>query len=566
LSDDGEVLVRGPVVFDRYWNNEAETQQAFTSDGWFKTGDLGSLDSDGYLFISGRKKDVIALSGGKKVMPVMIEKMLRQNVLVADAVVVGEGRPYLVALISVQDPTTPERTVADLIASVNMRLATIEQVRQFRLIPNLSSTSSTLTATMKVKRAQVHELYKSLIDAMYPVDFSHESTSKQEGLAVVHSVRNVMRNFALLADDGRDDMTPFFELGLSSFAVAEAARRLSQKFEIDLEPIVVLQHATVRNLAKHIDFLTSGRSAASITSRVDVAAFSEREKLTVTAPACRVANAWNTEQLWELFLSEQDPISVVPPERWLWQSLPDTPRGPVSKWGGFFAGLALFDSSFFRISPREALRMDPQHRMALECAWETLESSRMLKIKDSSDQQIGVFVGVSTGDYAARSLKEIAFDGGTSSLASLAAGRVSYFFGLNGSALSVDTACSSSLVALCLGSLSVLEGQDGASLCLGVQALCAPYLYVSCSGAGMLSPDGRCKTFDASANGFVRSEGCVSVLVRSTTHGDAEVHGGAKLRGFSINQDGRSVGLTAPNGQSQTRLIQKGTERCKRFC
>jgi acyl transferase domain-containing protein len=145
--------------------------------------------------------------------------------------------------------------------------------------------------------------------------------------------------------------------------------------------------------------------------------------------------------------------------------------------------------------------------------------------------------------------------GSTGVASSTAAGRVSYVLGITGTAISIDTACSSSLVALVYGAKSVERGEEGMALCFGVQALCNYGTFLSFGKAGMLSPDGRCKTFDKSANGYVRGEGCGAVLVKQRERG--EEAGLARVAGHAVNQDGRSNGLTAPNGPSQVKLIRE---------
>jgi acyl transferase domain-containing protein len=227
--------------------------------------------------------------------------------------------------------------------------------------------------------------------------------------------------------------------------------------------------------------------------------------------------------------------------------------GEASRWGGFFSGVELFDAAFFSISPREAKAMDPQHRMLLECAWQVVESACVdpMALKDG---KTGVYVGMSSGDYSRRLAEDGPAEFGSTGVASsTAAGRISYVLGVTGAALSIDTACSSSLVSLIYGAKSVERGEEEVALCFGVQALCDGGLFLSFGKAGMLSPDGRCKTFDARANGYVRAEGC-GALVCSASKWISNAELGS-LVGHAINQDGRSNGLTAPNGPSQVKLI-----------
>jgi acyl transferase domain-containing protein len=189
----------------------------------------------------------------------------------------------------------------------------------------------------------------------------------------------------------------------------------------------------------------------------------------------------------------------------------------VSKWGGFFDGLEQFDASFFGISPREAMAMDPRGRMLLETGWECAEDAGLapLALERDAEHTVGVYVGTWPSEYGERVQEEQLLQYvGVGTAPSAAAGRVSYFFGLTGNCVSIDTACSSSLVALVQGAQAVSSGREEIALCFGTNSLCSASGFVVNSKLGMLSPDGRCKTFDASANGYVRAEGCGAVLLR----------------------------------------------------
>jgi acyl transferase domain-containing protein len=283
--------------------------------------------------------------------------------------------------------------------------------------------------------------------------------------------------------------------------------------------------------------------------------FEHNEGVNVSGYACRFDTAWNLETLWGLLFNNHDGVSVIPKDRWNWEEV----KGNVPKWGCFFVGIALFDAAFFNISPREAQEMDPQHRMVLECAWESVESAGVDPYSlEDQDKLIGVYIGIGTSDYASLSATKVSL---TSSATSVASGRVSYVLGITGTAVSIDTACSSSLVALVFGCRSIESGEEAASLCFGVRAICTSADYVSLSRLGMLSVDGRCKTFDNSANGFVRSEGCGGLFIARCGHMTTASHG--RISGHSINQDGKSNGLTAPNGRSQVKLIKEATKTIK---
>lgn len=293
---------------------------------------------------------------------------------------------------------------------------------------------------------------------------------------------------------------------------------------------------------------------------------SECHPLAIVGIGCRMpGSADSPDAFWQLLSQGRDAVETLPSERWSvdrFYSPDHQPGKTISRWGGLVREIDRFDPGFFGISPREAAKMDPQQRLALEVAWRAIEDSATpwRKIHGS---QTGVFLGISSWDY---SLLGHSFDdrghldaySNTGTTLSIASNRISYCFDLRGPSLSVDTACSSSLMAIHLACQSLWRGESLMALAGGVNVLLAPEFYVSFSQLGVLSPDGRCKTFDARANGYVRSEGAGMILLKplDTAQRDGDrIY--AVIRGSATNQDGRSEGLTVPNGAAQESLIRE---------
>jgi acyl transferase domain-containing protein/SAM-dependent methyltransferase len=258
-----------------------------------------------------------------------------------------------------------------------------------------------------------------------------------------------------------------------------------------------------------------------------------------------------------------DAIGDIPPERWSLETLfdtdPDAPGRMSTRFGGFLKDVDKFDAAFFGISPREAASMDPQQRLLLELAWESLENAAIAP--DSlHGSRLGVYVGLGNVDYSRlifsnQHLINPYFATGVCS--SLAAGRIAYTLGAVGPAVTIDTACSSSLVALHMACQALRLGECDAALAGGVNLILTPEMNISFSKGRMMAPDGRCKTFDAAADGYVRAEGGVVLMVK--LEAEARAAGDpilAVVRGSAINQDGRSNGITAPNGPSQEAVIR----------
>ena len=279
----------------------------------------------------------------------------------------------------------------------------------------------------------------------------------------------------------------------------------------------------------------------------------------VIGMACRLPMGVDSpDRFWEALLQGEDLITEIPADRWdadeYYDPEPGVPGRTVSRWGGFIDGVADFDPEFFAINEREAVAIDPQHRLLLETSWEAVEHAGVAP-KSLSGSLTGVFVGVCHEDYAFVTSDAGALDGAygfTGTAFSMASGRVSYAMGLHGPSMTMDTGCSSSLLAVHLACRSLHEGESDLALAGGAMVMLEPRTYVSASAQGMLSPTGRCHTFDVGADGFVRSEGCAVVTLKrlpdAVRDGDRVL---AVLRGTATNQDGRTETISTPSLDAQ---------------
>ena len=279
----------------------------------------------------------------------------------------------------------------------------------------------------------------------------------------------------------------------------------------------------------------------------------------VIGMACRLPGGINSpDELWRALLRGEDLITEVPADRWdadeYYDPEPGVPGRSVSRWGGFLDDVGGFDPEFFDISEREATAMDPQHRLLLQTSWEAVEHAGMTP-KSLAGSLTGVFVGLAHGDYAFVTGEADALEdpyGFTGLPFSMGSGRVSYAMGLRGPAITVDTACSSSLLAVHMACRSLNDGESDLALAGGCMVMMEPQLFASASALGMLSPTGRCRAFDAGADGFVRSEGCAVVLLKRLP--DARSDGDpilGVLRGTATNQDGRTENISTPSAPAQ---------------
>ena len=321
--------------------------------------------------------------------------------------------------------------------------------------------------------------------------------------------------------------------------------------------------------SKRHDELSSDKQALlalrKMRGRLEELERARTEPMAIIGLGCRFpGRVSDADGYWQLLHGGIDAVGPIPSDRWDVDAYYDPDRDAPGKIyvreGAFLQDVDRFDAQFFGISPREAVNMDPQQRLMLEVAWEALENAGLAP-GGLQGTRTGVFVGISNSDYAQMQLQAgaEALDAyfGTGSSLSAAAGRLSYVLGLVGPSMAVDTACSASLVAVHLACQSLRAGECRTALAGGVSLNLVPEVFAAICRAHMLAPDGRCKTFDAAADGFVRGEGCGMIVLKRLSDAMADRDRIlALIRGTAVNQDGRSGGFTAPSELSQEQLLR----------
>ncbi|WP_459213172.1 polyketide synthase [Aquimarina rhabdastrellae] len=397
-----------------------------------------------------------------------------------------------------------------------------------------------------------------------------------------------------LEEEEIDEDSQFVDLGLDSIVGVTFIRKINEKFGITLQATIVYSYATLLALSEYIQgelgveeeevytpvvnslkkektvqvkqitrrVLTSirkGRSSLRTTSN--------REKdsiggIAIIGMSGQFPKAEDVDVFWQNIAEGRDCISEIPGDRWdidRYYQQGDAVAGKTySKWMGALEGYDLFDPMFFNISPVEAESMDPQQRLFLQSCWHTMENSGY-NPHSFSGSKCGVYVGCAYGDYQMLSREDqLSAQGFTGGSTSILAARISYFLNLQGPCISMDTACSSSLVAIANACDALVSGSIDAALAGGVYVMAGPDMHIKAAQSGMLSPDGKCHTFDQQANGFVPGEGVGAVMLKRVE--DAEKDGDnilGLIRGWGVNQDGKTNGITAPNTESQTQLEQQ---------
>src|SRR6476620_925007 len=361
--------------------------------------------------------------------------------------------------------------------------------------------------------------------------------------------------------DQIDLNAPLNELGVGSRDAVVLSGELSELLRRPVSPVDFWQNPTINALAHALVHPGSEPAVGSFTG---TAGGSLNEPIAVIGLGCRLpGDIHGPDALWDFLSAGHSAVSTVPDGRWqaFDDGSPETAAAlaDTTRWGSFLSDIAGFAAEFFGITPREADRIDPQQRLLLEVVVEALEHAG-IPAEALQRSQTGVFAGACVSEYgymASRDLSQIDAYTGTGGALSIIANRLSYFLDLRGPSLTVDTACSSSLVAVHLACQSLRTGQSELAIAAGVNLLLSPAVTRSFDAAEAMSPTGACHSFDASADGFVRGEGCgVAVLTRlsdALRDGDRVL---AVVRGSAVNQDGRSNGLMAPNPAAQMAVLR----------
>jgi acyl transferase domain-containing protein/NADPH:quinone reductase-like Zn-dependent oxidoreductase/acyl carrier protein/SAM-dependent methyltransferase len=372
-----------------------------------------------------------------------------------------------------------------------------------------------------------------------------------------------------------DPTVGFADLGMDSLMALEVKRQLEQALQQTLPATVALEYPTVDALTTYLlerlhlgapDGAPASDSTARQFSPTPCPPGQSTEPIAIISMACRFPGADTPEAFWQVLQAGMDMVREVPADRWpvadFYATQRPTPGKMYTREAAFLENVAFFDPLFFGIAPREATGIDPQQRLLLEVGWEAIERAGLAQ-STLVDSATGVFIGIGRGDYeeatgGIQSVADLDTHVITSNGSSVAAGRLAYTFGLQGPTIAVDTACSSSLVALHLACQSLRMGECDLALAGGVNLILAPFTHIALSQMGALSVDGRCKSFDAAADGFGRGEGCGVVLLKrlSTAERDGDTIL-AVVKGSAVNHDGPSSGLTVPNKRAQEKLLRQ---------
>jgi phthiocerol/phenolphthiocerol synthesis type-I polyketide synthase C len=576
-ADDevGEIWLAGGSVAKGYWGKPAETAQTFhaflTDSGrgpFLRTGDLG-FHLDGELFVSGRLKDLIVIRG-RNHYPEDIEATVQDS---HDALLRGRGAAFSITL----DSDSTEQLVVvqevdryrvgdidtdEMLAAIRTAVTEHHEIRPHAIVLTEPSTIPT-TSSGKIRRSRSRQRF--LDGDLAPIAQWHSTSSTAprhasgaadpEPRHATSDARELaawlgwqLSELLGLSQTEIDTSLPFAHYGLDSVHAVRLTATLAERVGQELSPTLPYEYPTIDALCA---YLTEGITEERQLNEADARTLSADEPIAIIGIGCRFPGADDPAAFWRLLTEGRDAVGDIPPERW-------NPDPDSVGRGGFLEHVDQFDAKFFNISPREAARIDPQQRLLLEVAWEALEDAGQ-PTERLAGSPTGVFVGVSTYDYGSIQFGRpdlIDAYSGTGGALSIAANRLSYALNLHGPSMAVDTACSSSLVAVHLACRSLRDGESTLAIAGGVNVILSPALGLNFSKATLMAADGRCKTFDARADGYVRGEGAGVVILKplsqALTDGD-QIY--AVLRGSATNHDGRTNGLTAPSRHAQEAVL-----------
>ena len=374
------------------------------------------------------------------------------------------------------------------------------------------------------------------------------------------------------------------DYGFDSISFMELVNPINETFGLEVTPDLFFEHSSLEKLANYLcqafqnqliqHYQLVLETEFPRPDNVNKEIYKEQinpkstklnnpnEPIAIIGISGILAGAQDLESFWQGLIEGKDWIVEVPPSRWDWKTYYGDPmtedNKTKSKWGGFMTAVDAFDAPFFGISPHEARLMDPQQRFFLQAVWKAVENAG-LQMSALSGTKTGVFVGVANTDYAdllKAHAPSVEAHTSTGTCPSVLANRISYLFNLRGPSLPVDTACSSSLVAVNYAVESIRSGSCDMAIAGGVNIILTPHFTLSFSKSGMLSEDGRCKTFDSRANGYARGEGVGAILLKPLKQAQADgdiIH--AVIRGTAVNHGGHANSLTAPDPNSQAQVL-----------
>lgn len=551
----GEIWLAGKSVVSGYWRRPEENRAIFQArvpgrrTRFFRTGDLGFMENE-ELFLTGRLKEVLMVYG-KKYYPLDFElttaKVLKNFNIALPQAAFSATFSVQEEIVLVQEIAahTDASKLAQIAAAIQQELR-----RQFgvdvRRIVFTPPGAIPKTASGKLQRKKCQQaILEQTLPILWPqsqAEPSEKNFSKIQDAEFLNLIAEVLG----ISSPGLNWNSPLSQLHLDSISIMQLTSRLNERYGTNMTPARLYEFSTLaefyQELLGEFPHLKSNNTFASIpTKETDIA---------IIGMSGIFPQAADAASFWTNLVSGKDCIQEIPATRWDWHH-------KTVQWAGLIDPVDQFDASFFSISPREAALIDPQQRLFLQTVWKAIEDAGYA-VSQLATQKTGLFVGVFNHDYAEMLQQQDIMDAylTTGTMNSMIANRISFLLNLRGPSETIDTACSSSLVAIHQAVQAILHGDCELAIAGGVNLLLSPTSFVSAYKAGMLSDDGRCKTFDAKANGYVRGEGMGALLLKKLSQAQADgdtIY--AVIKGTAVNHGGHVSSLTAPNPGAQAEAV-----------
>jgi acyl transferase domain-containing protein/thioesterase domain-containing protein/NAD(P)-dependent dehydrogenase (short-subunit alcohol dehydrogenase family)/acyl carrier protein len=446
------------------------------------------------------------------------------------------------------------------LAATKLRLLTTEAgIQAFnRVLQHSPTRTLVLDADDSAIRGLLQAAEKTLLK---PGASTAVAPAGVEG-SVEEELKNLAASVLSIDREKLNSRTGFSEYGFDSILLKDFAARIVQRYNVNISPSIFFRFSNILALAQHLKESGVTENNLFVLPRP---APSDEEEVAIVGISGMFPGSSDLEEFWHNLEEGRDLISETPADRWDWRQcsrdLAGTGREESARWGGFIKQVAEFDPLFFGISPREAEQMDPQHRLFLQNTWHAIENAG-IRPSSLAGSRTAVFAGVQMNEYVERFRAGAGTHVATGNARAMLSNRVSYLLDLRGPSEVIDTACSSSLVAVHRAVQSIRSGEAEFAIAGGVHLLLSPDAVLMAARMGVLSPSGRCRTFDRQADGYVKGEGVGVVFLKSARQARQDgdyIH--AIIRGTGVNHGGQAMSLTAPNAEAQANLITTVYER-----
>jgi amino acid adenylation domain-containing protein len=583
----GELYIAGDCLANGYFNDPEITKASFVEHEFneglkeilFKTGDLARFFPDGNIELIGRIDSQVKVRGFRIELQ-EIEIALRK-IGFDEAICLirkdNKGENQLVSFI--KDLKDVDKNTID---------TSLKSILPDYMHPSryLFLSSFPVTENGKVDRKFLSQEQYEIIYKNHGV-FSSQTESTKDHAKKGSSFDDFQTEIAgmiatILNEDNTaiDPQNNLGEYGFNSLQYAILSAELSDKYGIDINPTVFYQYSSIQKITNYISQNNAEliekfyNSKIKAPPKVSVQPILENktiiQDIAVVGISGRMPQAPNLDIFWENLIKEMNCVDEIPAGRWDWQEYYGNPQKEenksFSKWGGFIDDIDCFDAAFFGISPREAQLMDPRQKLLLEEIYKAIENAGHAPV-DFYDRAVGVFIGVSGNEFADLSREnDFPIDNYTLTGIShtIITSRISYYFNLHGPSETIDTACSGGLVAITNAIRAIQNGECEAAIAGAINIIMDPKPHIYLSKIGMLSPDGACKTFDKSANGYVRGEGIGVVILKPLEKAiEDRNHIYGVIKKAVVNHDGRANSLTSPNPEAQCALLYNAYKQAK---